>query len=48
MLFNANIPIYEPARVNREPKRPRELLVRAKERNRLLGLIRREGVTLVH
>ena len=47
MLFNANIPIYEPARVNHEPKRPRELLVRAKERNRLLGLIRREGMTLV-
>ena len=47
MLFNANIPIYEPARVNHEPKRPRELLVKATERNRLLGLIRREGVTLV-
>ena len=47
MLFNANIPIYEPARVNHEPKRPRELLVKAKERNRLLGLIRREGMTLV-
>ena len=47
ILFNANIPIYEPARVNHEPKRPRELLVRAKERNRLLGLIRREGMTLV-
>ncbi len=47
MLFNANIPIYEPARVNHEPKRPRELLVKAKERDRLLGLIRREGLTLV-
>ena len=47
ILFNANIPIYEPARVNHEPKRPRELLVKAKERNRLLGLIRREGMTLV-
>ena len=47
MLFNANIPIYEAARVNHEPKRPRELLVKAKERNRLLGLIRREGMTLV-
>ena len=47
MLFNANLPIYEPARVNHEPKRPRELLVKAKERNRLLGLIRREGMTLV-
>ena len=47
MLFNANIPIYEPARVNHEPKRPRELLVKARERNKLLGLIRREGMTMV-
>ncbi len=47
MLFNANIPIYEPARVNHEPKRPRELLVKARERNKLLGLIRRDGMTLV-
>lgn len=47
MLFNANIPIYEPARVNHGPKRPRELLVKARERNKLLGLIRREGMTLV-
>lgn len=47
MLFNANIPIYEPARVNHEPKRRRELLVKARERNKLLGLIRREGMTLV-
>ena len=47
MLFNANIPIYEPARVNHEPQRPRELLVKARERNKLLGLIRREGMTLV-
>ena len=47
VLFNANIPIYEPARVNHEPKRPRELLVKMRERNRMLGLIRREGMTLV-
>ena len=47
VLFNANIPVYEPARVNHEPKRPRELLVKARERNKLLGLIRREGMTLV-
>ena len=47
MLLNANIPIYEPAHVNHEPKRPRELLVKARERNKLLGLIRREGMTLV-
>ena len=30
-----------------QPKRVRELLVSRKQRNRLLGLIRREGVTLV-
>ena len=47
VLVNANIPIYEPARANHEPKRPRELLVKARERNRVLGLIRREGMTLV-
>jgi SsrA-binding protein len=47
VLFNANIPIYESARVNHEPKRPRELLVKVRERNRMLGLIRREGMTLV-
>jgi SsrA-binding protein len=47
VLFNANIPVYEPARVNHDPKRPRELLVKIRERNRMLGLIRREGMTLV-
>ncbi len=47
VLFNANIPIYEPARSNHAPKRPRELLVKVRERNRMLGLIRREGMTLV-
>ena len=47
MLFNANLPSYEAARVNHEPRRPRELLVKIRERNRLLGLIRREGMTLV-
>ena len=30
VLFNANIPIYEPARDNHEPKRPRELLVKTR------------------
>ena len=47
VLFNANIPIYEPARINHEPKRVRQLLVKARERNRLLGLVKREGMTLV-
>ena len=47
MLFNANIPTYDAARENHEPRRPRELLVKARQRNKLLGLIRREGMTLV-
>lgn len=46
-LFNANIPVYPASRDNHAPKRVRELLVSKKERSRLLGLIRREGVTLV-
>ena len=46
-LFNLNIPVYPASRDNHQPKRVRELLVSRKQRNRLLGLIRREGVTLV-
>ena len=46
-LFNANIPVYPSSRDNHQPKRVRELLVSRKQRNRLLGLIRREGVTLI-
>ena len=46
-LFNANIPVYPASRDNHQPKRVRELLVSRKQRDRLLGLIRREGVTLV-
>ena len=47
-LFNAHIPEYKPAnRFNHEPRRPRRLLLRKRERDRLLGLVQREGVTLV-
>jgi SsrA-binding protein len=47
-LLNANIPIYESAnRFNHEPKRPRKLLLHRRQRDRLLGLIRRQGYTLV-
>ena len=47
-LINANIPEYLQAnRFNHEPKRPRKLLLHRKEVNRLLGAIRREGVTVV-
>lgn len=46
-LFNANIPVYPAARDNHAPKRVRQLLVKAKERDKLLGMIRREGYSLV-
>ena len=47
-LINSNIPMYKAANnFNHEPTRQRELLVSKKERNKLLGLIKKEGVTLV-
>ena len=47
-LINSNIPIYEAANnFNHEPLRQRELLVSKKERNKLLGLIKKGGITLV-
>lgn len=46
-LFNANIPVYPAARDNHEPKRVRQLLVNRRERDKLLGMIRRDGYTLV-
>jgi SsrA-binding protein len=47
-LVNANIPEYKAAnRFSHEPRRPRKLLLHRKEMNRLLGAIRREGVTIV-
>jgi SsrA-binding protein len=47
-LVNANIPEYKAAnRFGHEPRRPRKLLLHRKEVNKLLGAIRREGVTIV-
>jgi SsrA-binding protein len=47
-LFNAYIPIYKPAnRFNHEERRARKLLVHRKQRDKLLGSIKREGITLV-
>ena len=47
-LLNAYVPEYKPAqRFNHEPKRARKLLVKRKELDKLLGSIRRDGVTLV-
>jgi len=46
-LVNANIPEYKASKhFNHEPRRPRKLLLHRKEVNRLLGAIRREGVTV--
>lgn len=47
-LFNAYIPEYGGAnRFNHEVRRPRKLLVRRREMNRLLGAVQRKGMTLV-
>jgi SsrA-binding protein len=47
-LVNAFIPEYDAAsRFNHLPRRARKLLVRKREMSRLLGLITREGMTLV-
>lgn len=47
-LINSYIPEYGPAsRFNHAPKRPRKLLLRQKEINKLIGAIEREGRTLV-
>jgi SsrA-binding protein len=47
-LFNSHIPTYDAAgRFNHQPKRARKLLLHSRELARLIGLIRREGYTLV-
>ncbi len=47
-LFNANIAVYEQASVfGHEARRPRKLLMHKKEMNKLLGAIRRKGLTVV-
>jgi SsrA-binding protein len=47
-LVDANIPEYKAAsHFGHEPKRPRKLLLHRKQMNRLLGAIRRDGMTLV-
>jgi SsrA-binding protein len=46
-LVNAHFPEYPAARFNHEPRRPRKLLLRRREINRLMGAIKRDGVTLV-
>ena len=47
-LVNANIPEFSHGnRFNHEPKRPRKLLLNAREINKLFGAVAREGMTLV-
>ncbi|NTU77344.1 MAG: SsrA-binding protein SmpB [Alphaproteobacteria bacterium] len=48
-LFNAYIPEYQLAgqHLQHETRRPRQLLVHHREKDKLLGAVKREGVTLV-
>lgn len=47
-LFNANIPEYTQANsFNHEPKRPRKLLLKRREIQKLIGAVQRKGMTLV-
>jgi SsrA-binding protein len=46
-LFNAHIPEYKASRENHDPRRARKLLLHRREIDRLSGLLRREGATLV-
>ncbi len=47
VLVNAHIPEYPASRFNHEPRRPRRLLLHRREINRLLGGIKRDGITVV-
>jgi SsrA-binding protein len=47
-LVNSNIPEFSHGnRFNHEPKRPRKLLLHAREINKLHGAVARDGMTLV-
>ncbi|MGO8919095.1 MAG: SsrA-binding protein SmpB [Stellaceae bacterium] len=46
-LINAHFPEYPSSRFNHEPRRPRLLLLHKREINRLMGAIKRDGITLV-
>jgi SsrA-binding protein len=47
-LINANIPEFSHGnRFNHEPKRPRKLLLHAREIEKLFGAVERKGMTLV-
>jgi SsrA-binding protein len=47
-LINSYIPVYAPAaQFNHDPRRPRKLLVKRKELNKLKGAVERDGRTIV-
>ena len=47
-LINANFPIYEPAsQFNHLPTRPRKLLLKRREIDKLMGAVQRKGRTIV-
>jgi SsrA-binding protein len=49
VLVNADIPKYAQAgpHFNHEPRRPRKLLLKRREIDRLMGAVQREGLTLI-
>ena len=49
VLVNADIPPYAQAgpHFNHEPRRPRKLLLKRREIDRLMGAVQREGLTLI-
>ena len=47
-LFNATIPEYKMSnQFNHEPRRPRKLLLKKREINKLSAAIKRQGITLI-
>ena len=47
-MINSDIPPYKYASINNhEPKRQRKLLLKKKEINRLIGAIKKKGITLI-
>ncbi|MEO7602294.1 MAG: SsrA-binding protein SmpB [Sphingomicrobium sp.] len=47
-LINSHIPEYSHGnRMNHEPRRPRKLLLKSREINKLTGAVQRQGLTLV-
>lgn len=48
-VFNMNIPEYQQAgpHMQHEPKRPRKLLLKRREADRVIGAVQREGYTII-